>query len=163
MAGNMYDDGYTPGIGKGSYKPIKYTINENGCWVCVSHKCNKDGYVTIRRGSDRFRLHRYVYEREVCRLSDGEVVMHKCDNPTCFNPSHLEKGTSSENTLDRNRKGRQAKGERNSGAKLTEADVLRIRKEEGTHTELAKKYGVSNVQIRKIRTYKAWKYLKEAE
>lgn len=77
--------------------------------------------------------------------------MHKCDNPPCFNPKHLTKGTNAENTFDRNRKGRQAKGERNSGAKLTEEDVIKIRNDSRSLSELSKEYGVSSVQIRNIK------------
>ncbi|MFN2748078.1 HNH endonuclease signature motif containing protein [Bacillus sp. z60-18] len=156
-----YEDGFIPSRGKASYKPVEYEIDDNGCWVCVSHRKSEDGYVTIRRGSRRVRLHRYVYEREIGPLSENEVVMHKCDNPPCFNPKHLTKGTNAENTFDRNRKGRQAKGERNSGAKLTEEDVIKIRNDSRSLSELSKEYGVSSVQIRNIKKRKAWKHVRE--
>jgi hypothetical protein len=39
----------------------------------------------------------YVLGRE---LTSGEVVRHKCDNPTCVRREHLEMGTPAENARD---------------------------------------------------------------
>ena len=39
-------------------------------------------------------------------VPEGMVVMHTCDNPSCFNPNHLTVGTQSDNILDCIRKGR---------------------------------------------------------
>lgn len=54
------------------------------------------------------------------------------------------------------------RGSAHHNAVLTEADVLAIRSEPAHHgvtTELARKYGVSNVLIGLIRAGKAWKHL----
>lgn len=44
---------------------------------------------------------------------DGLVVRHRCDNPPCCNPNHLELGTIADNNRDTVERGRTAKGERN--------------------------------------------------
>lgn len=39
-------------------------------------------------------------------LNSPLQVLHRCDNPSCFNPKHLFIGTQAENLLDMSRKGR---------------------------------------------------------
>lgn len=59
--------------------------------------------------------------------NNREVVMHKCDNPICSNPDHLQLGTLAENVADQVAKGRHAKGAQNGKSKLTEDQVYLIR------------------------------------
>jgi len=42
-------------------------------------------------------------------LTEGPVVMHHCDNPSCVNPAHLKITTQSENMQDCADKGRNSK------------------------------------------------------
>lgn len=69
---------------------------------CVEHKQrgDKNGYgstTRIRYGvRHRVQLHRAVYvDSSGCSWEDirGLVIRHKCDNPRCINPEHLETGT----------------------------------------------------------------------
>jgi len=39
-------------------------------------------------------------------LESDLCVLHRCDNPPCFNPAHLFIGTKADNTADMMRKGR---------------------------------------------------------
>lgn len=66
----------------------------------------------------------------LCRgpVARGQVVCHRCDNPSCCNPDHLFLGTPQDNDADRVAKGRQARGSRNGFAKLTERQVWAIRR-----------------------------------
>lgn len=43
-------------------------------------------------------------------LTFHDVVMHRCDNPSCVNPAHLEIATQLENVRDAHRKGRARNG-----------------------------------------------------
>lgn len=52
-------------------------------------------------------VHRDYYEAvHNCVLGSKDIIMHTCDNPGCFNPDHLVKGTYSDNLKDAYDKGR---------------------------------------------------------
>jgi hypothetical protein len=89
--------------------------------------------------------------------------MHSCDNRACFNPRHISPGTARDNSDDMVAKGRQAKGEDNGLSKLTEASVVRIRKEcveEGIpETQLAARYGVTKAVIHRALVGSGWKHV----
>ena len=92
------------------------------------------------------------------------VVMHKCDNPPCCNPAHLQLGTFSDNNRDMYAKGRQGNrnlpvGSDHGMSKLTEEQVIEIRKSDMSHIELASIYGVSDGTIKYVRDI-GWKHLK---
>lgn len=116
----------------------------------------------------------FAHECLVHRLSwiinRGEIpaglhVLHRCDNPPCFNPGHLFLGTNQDNNDDKIAKGRVSKpiGILNPRAKLTEDDVLAIRVDERSATTLARIYGVAPPTITRIRTGTGWRRLGEAE
>jgi hypothetical protein len=145
--------------------------SSTGCWNWTASK-NLQGYGRIwANGKTRF-AHRLSYElnREPSLPgSAGLNVCHRCDNPSCINPSHLFLGTAAENSSDMTAKNRQARGEAitknrfhpagsaHGRAKLTDADVLAIRAIEGMSVrKIAKRYGVGPSQICRIRLGKNW-------
>ena len=68
---------------------------------------DKDGYGRVKVGDKAVRVHRAFYEVWFdTTLTKDEVLLHACDNPKCFNPSHLRKGTQAENVADMDAKGR---------------------------------------------------------
>jgi hypothetical protein len=95
---------------------IKYIIN-NDCWECISHKDKGNGYIEIGRNGRKY-LHRYVYEIYYGEIPKNMVIMHKCDNRKCINPSHLKLGTHQDNMNDKINKGRYKNGM--TGKKHTE-------------------------------------------
>jgi len=64
-----------------------------------------------------------------------------------------------DNLLDRDSKYRQCRGERHHSSKLTEDDIMDIRKLLGVklHREIADMYGVSRGAISKIARGESWK------
>lgn len=89
----------------------------------------------------------------------GLEVMHKCDNPPCCNPAHLQIGTHYENMRDMNDKGRCKCG--NHGhflyghdhpqSKFTPEQVAAIRSSSGRKiNDLAAEYGVHRSTIRMV-------------
>lgn len=74
------------------------SIDERGCWV-FSGFTDNDGYGRLKVDGKNVSAHRFSYEHYhgVC-IPDGYVIDHKCFNPSCTNPNHLECVTPSENS-----------------------------------------------------------------
>lgn len=79
------------------------------CWEWISPEVHKFGYgdfrIYVNQKGQHNLAHRYVLELAGVDIKD-KVVMHKCDNPPCVNPAHLEVGTQSDNMRDALAKGR---------------------------------------------------------
>lgn len=58
------------------------------------------GYGSILAGDTTTLSHRVSWALANGNLPDELVVRHKCDNPPCVNPAHLELGTQTENVED---------------------------------------------------------------
>lgn len=70
------------------------------CWLWTGF-LNRDGYGVIQFGKKRVAVHRWSYEFIGEKGPLGKMLArHKCDNPTCCNPSHLEPGTHKQNSQD---------------------------------------------------------------
>lgn len=118
------------------------------------------GYGVKRHQGVSYPVHRLVVAQEVgWEAIRGKQVMHLCDNPLCYRLDHLRIGTHADNMKDRNEKGRQAKGERNHKAKLTEEQVLEIRKSSDRNIDLARSFGVTPSVISKIKNRKTWTHV----
>ena len=105
--------------------------------------------------------HRVAYcAANGCSIEDiaGWVVRHKCDNPACVNPEHLELGTSADNAADKVERGRW-RGRAESRV-LTDQDAEDIRRDyvpgnrwhpsPTGQPQLAAKYGVKQSVISQI-------------
>lgn len=87
---------------------IGWNETESGCWEWKGSR-NDFGYglVTVtRQGLLGERAHRLMFERANGPIPAGLVVRHKCDNPPCVNPDHLELGTQQQNVDDMVSRGR---------------------------------------------------------
>ena len=115
------------------------------------------GYgVTFRDGKNRY-IHREAWEITYGPIPEGVLVCHKCDNPACFNPTHLFLGTPADNSRDMARKGRSTWGERNPMAKLTHEQAEEIRDSDEPGVVLAERYGVSPPTITRVRKHGGFK------
>lgn len=141
--------------------------NLDNCWEWRSKKGSGERPYTRYKNKawSRPRLSWFLTNGEI---PEGMCVCHRCDNPSCCNPSHLFLGTIQDNVNDRERKGRnklpQSRGEEHGQHKLTKEQVLEIRnsyKEGSTNTyrSLAKKYGLTFGAIRNIIKRKTWSWL----
>lgn len=97
---------------------------------------------------------------------DAPCVLHICDNPPCYNPRHLFKGTQTQNVVDKCQKNRQAKGETAGHVRLTEKLALKIRAEYkkgrrriGSSSHIAAKYGISKETVLAVAQRRTWKHI----
>ncbi len=125
---------------------------------------NKNGHTQIRYMGKKVPHHRVVYclaNNIDLQAISGLVVRHKCDNPSCVNPGHLELGTQQDNVNDRESRGRGADhvGAAHPRTKFTDDDIKYIRATNLNNKLLAEKYGVSVSTIVKIIAKINWKHI----
>lgn len=65
------------------------------CWRWIGPD-TAPGYGVWRPGDGSHRAHRYAWEQLVGPVPDGLELHHKCENPGCVNPHHLEPLTHKE-------------------------------------------------------------------
>ncbi len=140
-------------------RPLEWEECENGCWEVTSHKPNDEGYVRLILNKETISAHRLIYQECFGAIPDGLIVRHKCDNPKCINPEHIEVGTHMDNTMDKMSRERQWKptGKKNPKAKLTEVDVEFIRSGEGKLVDKALKLGITYKHASDIKCGKYWR------
>lgn len=102
-------------------------ITDSRCWNWTGPR-RDGGYGRFRVNGVKTEAHRYSYEIHKGSIPNNQLICHRCDNPSCVNPEHLFVGSVIDNVRDMVNKGRQAKGESKPTSKLSECDVLYIRK-----------------------------------
>lgn len=107
------------------------------------------------------QVHRLVLEAFVGKRPEGMQCRHLDGNPGNNDVTNLRWDTTWQNALDKTRHGTQICGRKHWCAKLTEAQILQIRKEytNGAGQILADKYGVSKTLICDIVKRKVWKHV----
>lgn len=73
-------------------------------------KLNEHGYGMVKVGGKQQRAHRVLFHALNPNTDESLVIRHKCDNPACVNPDHLEAGTVRDNMLDMVSRGRHRGG-----------------------------------------------------
>lgn len=148
-----------------------YSPELGQCWLWAASTM-MGGYgwfgMNVPQDSGRARWKGIRASRISFLFSNGEWPMpqclHSCDRAACVNPAHLRAGTHAENNKDcdsRNRR-RARKGTRHGMAKLTEANVIEIRRLYGTglfQRQIASRFGIHQMTISKIVRRIYWKHL----
>lgn len=106
-------------------------------------------------------VHQMVAEAFIGPCPKGMTINHKNCKKTDNRASNLEYCTRAENLKHAHANGVYPRGEDTHTAKLTDERVLQIKRLLPTHNncELGRRFGVSDVAIRKIRLGKTWKHV----
>lgn len=158
---------------------IEFDTN-GGCWLWRGSGSGDYGKARINGVS--VSAHRASYEAHKGPIPIGMMVLHKCDIRACVNPDHLFVGTNADNMKDASAKGRlwaqkpenrakakqsalaasaarDWKGSRVPTAKLTEEIVFEIRSSNLSVLALARKHGVSDTAIKKVKARRSWAHV----
>lgn len=134
------------------------------CWLWIG-RMNLFGYGEFSYRNKHIRSNRFSYQLFVGPIDPGKHILHRreCGNRNCVNPNHLYMGTNADNHRDRVLWGNFIFGEAHKNAKLTEEDVLNIRKLRKNkgykYRILADMFGVSIPQLYRIVQGQEWKQL----
>ncbi len=123
---------------------------ETDCWLWQLCK-DKDGYGTVGVASGKMALaHRAYYEERFGPVPEGKELDHLCRVRACVNPEHLEPVTHHENLR------------RGGRLKLTPRDVAEIRRSTDTHLVIARRFGITQPHVSRIRAWLAWRALPDS-
>ena len=123
-------------------------------------------HVELGRGSRKSAMNVMVH-RLVCsafngRPQPGQIARHLDGNPGNNDPRNLAWGTFQDNSADMIRHGRSLVGTKNHKAKLTDAEVLEIRRRRSngeTIVSLEAAFGVTNTNISFICLRRTWRHI----
>lgn len=162
----------------------RYAINENGTVISVCSRNGKgkdrpwananrvkpgtdrDGYQIVslcHDGKKRTKsVHTLVLKTFIGPCSDGMVCRHLDGNQTNNHVSNLAWGTPYENSQDMILHGTSNKGDKHGMVKLTDADVMEIRRRYAngeTQTSIAKDFDVTNSSVSLIVRRLKWNHI----
>lgn len=109
------------------------SADPDACWGWIGAKGGPGQYPHIRWNHRNWKIHRVTLAYATGEYHPHLESLHSCDNADCTNPRHLRWGTSLENSADMISRGRGSTAPRKVGAehgmaKLTEIDVIEIRR-----------------------------------
>ena len=128
--------------------------SDEECWEWTGSKTAANYGLMYWNGELEY-AHRLSLEMDGRPVPSRWHACHTCDNPPCVNPGHLFVGTPHDNVKDKVQKRRHTFGENHPNAKLTNTDVLEIRKlaSDGVwQADLARMYNVNQGHISTIVT-----------
>jgi len=140
--------------------PLTFTIDHRGCFVATKKPSGEYPLVYVKGKNQR--ANRYVWETTYGPIPIGMCVCHSCDNRMCVNPEHLFLGTHADNQRDKAEKKRSCWGERNGSNRISQEVARKILEASGVQEEIAKRFGVSQPLVSKIKQGVVWKCLRDA-
>lgn len=139
---------------------------ESGCWEYTGRRSWK-GYGMAGFRNKNCHVQRLAWVLFRGPIPDGMMVLHRCDNPPCFNwLDHLFLGTAADNTHDAMKKGRLINpptfyGEQHWNARLNENTVREILSKKGKLPAriVGEPYGLRRQDVARIWRRKIWRHL----
>jgi hypothetical protein len=129
-------------------KPDRWVEADTGyttpCWLWRLAKFTS-GYGALGIGGRMRPAHRAYYEDRFGPIPDGLRLDHLCRVRCCVNPQHLEPVTHAENCR------------RGASTKLTMPQVEEIRASSDTARVIARRFGVSQGHVSRIRRGVSWR------
>jgi hypothetical protein len=143
---------------------------ETGCWEWQGYR-DPNGYGRVQWPTLTAETLVHRIALVVFTGDPGDLcALHKCDNPSCFNPEHLYLGTKADNYADMVERGhpvlpppatatQRARGERHGNSRLTAEQVAAIRADCRSGREVALAYGICPSTVSRVRRGTAWTHL----
>lgn len=133
---------------------------DHECWNW-KHYLNSDGYGQFWTGNTFVPPHRYVWElTRKCKVPEGKIIMHLCDNRACCNPNHLICGTQLDNMQDKIMKGRLVPPHKTANPSLYSGEIWLIRRllssKRYSQALISKMFKVHQSTISHINTSDRW-------
>lgn len=131
--------------------------DESKCWPWKRSVRGGKGRPYFDFDGTKWLAYRLVYTLMYGAIPEQQVVRHKCDNPICCNPHHLELGSHQENMDDMKERERHG---------LPHHTVRAIKRliEKGTHdADIADMYGLTAENVAKIRQGVSYKHITTEE
>ncbi|MFB6873710.1 HNH endonuclease [Streptomyces sp. NPDC056323] len=104
----------------------------DSCWLWTGGKSGQYGQLQYQRC--RLLAHRFSWQlANATPCPEGLVIRHRCDNPPCVNPDHLEVGSVAQNVRDAYGRGRRTgpktlRGTMRPNAVLNDESVAQLRR-----------------------------------
>jgi hypothetical protein len=128
--------------------------NSDNCLIWPFYR-SPNGYAQATINGRPRSVHKYVCERVNGKPKRGMEAAHTCENGSggCVGGSHLEWQTHAQNMST----AKMRKGEQHHNAKLTIAQVNKIRSSTKAVSVLSNEYGVSKRHILRIKHRNSWR------
>lgn len=154
---------------------------ENGCFIWTGSG-QRYGATSVQGKS--FNVHRvsyWIHNDDIKNIDDipkegddgvSMMVRHKCNNPLCFEPTHLTLGTQYENDFDdKIENGTLPRGDTHYNASITEEMAKEIKHSKYVQTDpeyktqkmRAEEFGVSLDLVKSIDCGKSWAHIPDKE
>ncbi len=147
------------------------------CWNW-NGKVNRWGYGRLKFSHTLVMAHRVAHYLAT-GIDTPKLILHRCDNPSCCNPSHLFPGTDADNVADcyaknrdvhlrgddhpaRKRPDRMPRGTKNGSAILTEVKVVQIRELRASgisRGQISKQFNISKTGVTRITQRQTWTHI----
>ena len=138
------------------------TVIDGECWLWTGNR-HARGHARLTIKGRNHAVHRLMYELRRGPIPENKILLRRCQHPHCINPGHYRLVTHAQKGRLLQQEGRYACGSRTSCAKLTEADVKRIRRLHAAGKrscrQLAEEYDVDGSNIIRIVLRQRWKHV----